>query len=223
MNDMSFRVNYMFRDNNKKQITTCLKERLFLKKQTTTTTTKQQKHRCVPPIHTGNTFYIYTYVCIYVCIYIFSPYSSRLTTRGSMGLEFLSLDSSCILIIPSCFKTTLVGFCFALLVLFFPQKLTESSWTATQHSIELPLSIREVVHPLTVKTLEWIYRNNLNTLQYTHYFQEKNACNSTHNASLVVIIIVFPSIIASHYSLNFVWYGKAAVVQSLNSTSPFRT
>lgn len=55
-----------------------------------------------------------------------------------MGLEFLSLDSSCILITPSCFKTTQVGFCSDLLV-FFPQKLAESNQVAKQHSIELLL------------------------------------------------------------------------------------
>lgn len=129
--------------------------------------------------------YVYTY---------FYHILSRLTTRGSMGLEFLCPHSSCMLIISSCFKTTQVVFCSALLV-FFPPKLTESNRAAKQHSVVLSFTIRDVVHPLMVKTLEWIYRNNLNTLQYTPYFKEKNTCKSTHQAFLVVIKIVFPSTI----------------------------
>lgn len=130
----------------------------------------------------------YTHIYMYVYTY-FYHILSRLTTRGSMGLEFLSLHSSCMLIIPSCFKTTQVVFCSALLV-FFP-----SNQAAKQHSVVLSFSIRDIVHPLMVKTLEWIYRNNLNTLQYTPYFKEKNTCKSTHHAVLVVIKIVFPSTI----------------------------
>lgn len=126
---------------------------------------------------------------------VFFSYYSWLTTRGSMGLEFLSLDSSCILIPPSCFKTTQVRFCSALS--FFPPKLTESNQVAKQRSKELILSIREVLHPLMVKTFEKIYRNNFNMLHCNHYFQERHTCKCTRNGSLAVITIVFLSMTAS--------------------------
>lgn len=92
------------------------------------------------PASIDNTLYIHIhiYIHVFVCVYIyFFSYSSRLTTRGSMGLEFLSLDSTCMLITPSCFKTAQIGFCSALLV-FFPQNWqNQIEQQAAFHSITL--------------------------------------------------------------------------------------